>query len=91
MVFCKDCKYFQRISSIFSVDPYGDGDCRKLAVELPDTHDPITGDLIHGRTSYYYAAFARSRGQLCGPDGKLFELAPPKPGIKSRVKKFLHL
>jgi hypothetical protein len=68
MKFCKDCKWFDRASTL----PYPKCLNPKYGVSVPENVDMVTGVVTEGHVNPAYASIAREYEHLCGVGAKGF-------------------
>ena len=64
--FCKDCRH-----AIIEGTDVGNAKCDAIPKYKQGDDYLVTG--IESPTTYFYCSTMRSTGNLCGPEGKLFE------------------
>jgi hypothetical protein len=72
--FCKDCKYFISSDTLFFPSSTEFGRCKLFPREPENDNYLVTGEKIESKTEYKYCSIIRNNNNLCGIEGKLFEI-----------------
>ena len=72
--FCKDCKYFISSDSLFFPPKPEFGKCKLFPRVIENDNYLVTGENNEINTEYKYCSIVRNSNNMCGIEGKLFEI-----------------